>query len=59
MAGGKVRVILYGDSLPDDQPLPPTQTLEIFLTQAGLTLERVLLEKKLQERGGKQGGGAP
>ncbi len=59
VAGGKVRVILYGDSLPDDQPLPATQTLEIFLTQAGLTLERVLLEKKLQERGGKQSGGAP
>jgi hypothetical protein len=59
VAGGKVRVILYGDSLPDDQPLPQTQTLEIFLTQAGLTLERVLLEKKLQESSGKQGRGAP
>jgi CheY-like chemotaxis protein len=59
VAGGKVRVILYGDNLPDDGALPPTQTLEIFLTQAGLTLERVLLEKKLQESSGKQGRGAP
>jgi CheY-like chemotaxis protein len=49
MASGKVRVILYGDNLPDTGPLPGTQALEIFLTQAGLTLERVLLEKKLQE----------
>jgi CheY-like chemotaxis protein len=49
MASGKVRVILYGDNLPDMGPLPGTQALEIFLSQAGLTLERVLLEKKLQE----------
>jgi CheY-like chemotaxis protein len=49
MASGKVRVILYGDNLPDTGPLPGTQALEIFLSQAGLTLERVLLEKKLQE----------
>jgi CheY-like chemotaxis protein len=58
VAGGKVRVLLYGDNLPEDRSLPSTQTLEIFLTQAGLTLERVLLEKKLQEKGGKKGGGA-
>jgi CheY-like chemotaxis protein len=49
LATGKVRVILYGDNLPDKGPLPRTQALEIFLTQAGLTLERVLLERKLQE----------
>jgi CheY-like chemotaxis protein len=49
MASGKVRVILYGDNLPDTGPLPGTQALEIFLSQAGLTLERVLLEKKLQD----------
>jgi len=46
--------VLYGDNLPDSQPLPKMQALEIFLTQAGLTLERVLLEKKLQE-GARQG----
>ena len=49
VASGKVRVVLYGDNLPDSQPLPKMQALEIFLAQAGLTLERVLLEKKLQE----------
>jgi CheY-like chemotaxis protein len=54
-ANGKVRVILYGDNLPDSGPLPGTQALEIFLAQAGLTLERVLLEKKLQESAPKAG----
>ncbi len=54
-ANGKVRVILYGDNLPDSGPLPGTQALEIFLAQAGLTLERVLLEKRLQEGASKAG----
>jgi DNA-binding NarL/FixJ family response regulator len=49
LVSGKVRVILYGDNLPGELPLPRTQSLEIFLAQAGLTLERVLLEKKVQE----------
>lgn len=57
VAGGRVRVVLYGDNLPADQPLPRTEALEIFLVQAGLTLERVLLEKKLRE-GGSPGGPA-
>jgi CheY-like chemotaxis protein len=51
VAGGKVRVVLYGDNLPDEGALPSTQALEIFLVQAGQTLERVLLEKKLQQGG--------
>jgi CheY-like chemotaxis protein len=54
-ASGKVRVILYGDNLPDSGALPGTKALEIFLAQAGLTLERVLLEKKLQESAPKAG----
>jgi CheY-like chemotaxis protein len=54
-ASGKVRVILYGDNLPDSGALPGTQALEIFLVQAGLTLERVLLEKRLQESVPKAG----
>ena len=33
------------------------QALEIFLAQAGLTLERVLLEKKLQEGAKKEEAG--
>ncbi len=49
VSGGKVRVILYGDNLPEARPLAGTAALEIFLGQAGLTLEKVLLEKKLKE----------
>jgi CheY-like chemotaxis protein len=49
LSGGRVRVILYGDNLPEARPLAGTKGLELFLAQAGLTLQRVLLEKKLQE----------
>lgn len=51
VASGKVRVVLYGDNLPEGGALPNTQALEIFLAQAGLTLERVFLEKQLQQGG--------
>ncbi|HWR97985.1 MAG TPA: response regulator [Candidatus Methanoperedens sp.] len=51
VSGGRVRVILYGDNLPEQRPLAGIRALEIFLAQAGLTLERVLLERKLQEAG--------
>jgi hypothetical protein len=51
ISGGRVRVILYGDNLPEARPVGSTRALELFLAQAGLTLERVLLEKKLQESG--------
>ena len=47
--------LFYGDNLPDTSPLPGLQAMEIFLTQAGLTLERVLLEKKLQDSKAKKG----
>jgi CheY-like chemotaxis protein len=49
VSGGRVRVILYGDNLPELRPAAGTRALELFLAQAGLTLEKVLLEKKIQE----------
>ena len=49
VSGGRVRVILYGDNLPEPRPASGTRALELFLAQAGLTLEKVLLEKKIQE----------
>ena len=48
VSGGKVRVILYGDNLPEQRPLAGIRALEIFLAQAGQTLEKVLQERKLQ-----------
>lgn len=49
VSGGRVRVILYGDNLPEQRPAAGVRALELFLVQAGLTLEKVLLEKKIQE----------
>ncbi|MCX7770951.1 MAG: DUF4388 domain-containing protein [Proteobacteria bacterium] len=46
ISGGKVVALFYGDNLPDKEPIRDTDALEIFLTQAGITMERLLLEKK-------------
>jgi hypothetical protein len=54
VAGEKVRLILYGDNLPEGRPLGGIRALEIFLAQAGRALEKAILERRLQEgvRGG-------
>ena len=49
VSGGQVRVVLYGDNLPEMRPVAGTRALGLFLAQAGLTLEQALLEKRLQE----------
>ncbi|HEY3347212.1 MAG TPA: DUF4388 domain-containing protein [Nitrospirota bacterium] len=46
---GKVVAILYGDNLPDNKPLPSIAGLEIFIFQAGLSMEKALLERRIQE----------
>ncbi len=43
---GKVVAILYGDNLPDSKPIANVEAFEIFLSQAGMAMERVLLERK-------------
>jgi len=45
---GKVVAILYGDNLPAKQPIGDTEALEIFLSQAGLAMEKALLERRLR-----------
>ena len=52
VSGGKVRVILYGDNLPEQRPLAGVRALEIFLAEAGQALEKALRERR-------QTGGAP
>lgn len=47
-SGGRVAAVLYGDN-PSGQPLGPTDGLEIFLQQAGLAMDRALLERRLEE----------
>jgi hypothetical protein len=44
-----VAAILFGDN-PSGKPLGATEGLEIFLQQAGLAMDRALLERRLEER---------
>jgi hypothetical protein len=46
---GKVALVVYGDNLPDQKPIKSIDALEIFMNQAGMALEKALLEKKLAE----------
>lgn len=46
---GRVAAILLGDNLPRHQPIGTTEMLEIFLAQAGMAMEKALLEKLLKE----------
>ncbi|MBU5635569.1 response regulator [Geomonas sp. Red69] len=48
---GKVVAVLYGDNLPEDKPIDDTDSLEIFLCQAGIAMEKALLQRRLQEQG--------
>lgn len=45
---GKVVAVLYGDNLPEMSPIGDTESLEIFLSQAGLAMEKALLERRLR-----------
>lgn len=45
---GKVRVILYGDNYPGDRGIGSLDELEILISQAGLLMEKLLLEQRLQ-----------
>jgi CheY-like chemotaxis protein len=47
---GKVVAVLYGDNLPDSKPIGDTDSLEIFLSQAGLAMEKALLQRRLKEK---------
>jgi CheY-like chemotaxis protein len=51
---GKVVALLYGDNLPEEKPIGDTDSLEIFLSQAGIAMEKALLQRRLQDqvRGG-------
>jgi len=45
----KIALIVYGDNLPEKKPIESIDTLEIFMNQAGMALEKALLEKRLAE----------
>jgi CheY-like chemotaxis protein len=41
---------LYGDNLPEKRPVGDAECLSIFLSQAGIALEKCTLEKQLHEK---------
>ena len=51
ISSGKVAAILYGDNVPEDKEIGDTESLEIFLVQVGLAMEKALLERMLREMG--------
>ena len=46
---GKVVLVVYGDNQPERHPIKGVDTLEIFMNQAGMALEKALLEKRIAE----------
>ena len=46
---GKVAAVLYGDNAIDGTPLPAIAGLEVLMQQAGLAMEKTLLEERLRE----------
>lgn len=47
---GRVVAILYGDNGSDSRPIGDTDSLEIFLSQAGIAMEKALLQSRLKEK---------
>ena len=47
---GKAVALVYGDNLAGKKPLGNTEPLEIFLSQAGVAMEKALLERRLGVR---------
>jgi hypothetical protein len=51
VSGGRVVALLYADNLPGAQPIGDTSVIEIALHEAGLALERALLQRALAQIG--------
>jgi CheY-like chemotaxis protein len=48
ISGREVHGVLYGDNAPTGTPFEDLKALEIFLSQAGLTLQNALLRRRLE-----------
>ena len=55
IAEGRVVALLYCDNLTTGEKMVETEGLEIFIDQAGLALEKSLLQRRLQEMEKKSG----
>jgi hypothetical protein len=49
VADGRVAAVLYCDNALSRDPIEVTEGLEIFISHAGLALEKALLQRRLQE----------
>ena len=45
----KVLLVLYGDDAGQGEPLPTLEDLELLVLQAGLAMEKTLLEKRIEQ----------
>jgi hypothetical protein len=50
IAEDRVVALLYCDNMPDREPIEDTAALEIFLSQAGMAIEKTLLKKSLKQK---------
>lgn len=48
LVNGRVVVVFYGDNAPDKRPVALADGLEVVMAQAGLAMEKNLLERKMQ-----------
>ncbi len=48
LSEGGVVALIYGDNLPKQEIVGDTESFEIFLSQAGMAMERALLERRLK-----------
>ena len=48
-SGGRVAALLYADNLPEGTPIGDTAVLAIVLHEAGMALDRAVLERALAE----------
>lgn len=44
--------VIYGDNLPEERPIGPTEGLELLMLQAGLMIEKTRLEARLKDSEG-------
>lgn len=49
IANNKVAVILYCDNVPEEKEIGDASALDVFLMQAGVAMERALLERRVSE----------
>src|SRR4030043_602183 len=54
IAEGRVVALLYCDNLTTGEKISETEGLEIFIDQAGLALEKSLLQRRIQKKENKQ-----